>query len=323
MPDQPLKMILMGTGPFAVPAFEAIYRSNDTVALVVTRPQTVAKSRKPAAVSPVRQWAETHGLPIYDPASINEAEAIERIRGAEVDLLIVCDYGQILSAEALGVAPLGGINLHGSLLPAYRGAAPVQWAVWNGDAETGVSVIHMTPRLDGGPVLAMARTPIGAAETAGELEERLSQMGVEVTLQAIEKLRFWDGHDTLGTPQDQSLVSKAPRLRKADGRIDWSRSCGQIDCHLRAMHPWPGAFSEADAGGKQPIRLGICHLKPVDLAKPTNTQPGQILIDAGHLIVVAGDGCMEVVSLQPAGKREMPSQDYLRGNALTAGMVLR
>ncbi|QDV68880.1 Methionyl-tRNA formyltransferase [Rosistilla carotiformis] len=322
MPDRPLTMVLMGTGPFAVPAFEAIRRSGDSIALVVTRPEVISKSRKPAPPGPVRQWATDNGLPIFDPPTINADDAIAKLRSLQADLFVVCDYGQILSSQALEAAALGGINLHGSLLPAYRGAAPVQWAVWNGDAESGVSVIHMTPRLDGGPVIASATTPIQATETAGELEDRLSQLGVQPTLVAIDILRNWDRASVIGAPQDKSLVSKAPRLAKADGKIDWTQTVRQIDCHVRAMQPWPDAFTLVETGTKQPLRLVIRQIAASDHPRPADAQPGQVIAIDGRLLVAVGDGCIEILRLVPAGKREMSADAFVRGNPLPVGTIL-
>ncbi|WP_417747485.1 methionyl-tRNA formyltransferase [Rosistilla oblonga] len=322
MPDRPLTMVLMGTGPFAVPAFDAIRRSADSIALVVTRPEVISKSRKPAPLSPVRQWATDNELPIYDPPSINDVDAVAKLQALQSDLFVVCDYGQILSSQALEAAVMGGINLHGSLLPSYRGAAPVQWAVWNGDPESGVSVIHMTPRLDGGPVIASATTPIQATETAGELEHRLSQLGVQPTLDAIQTLRNWDRESTIGVPQDKSLVSKAPRLAKADGRIDWSKSLREIDCHVRAMQPWPDAFTLVETGAKQPLRLVVRQLTASEHPRPADAQPGQVIVADGRLLVAAGDGCVEILRLVPAGKREMAAAEFMRGNPLPADAIL-
>ena len=172
--------------------------------------------------------------------------------------MVVCDYGQILKPAALESAPLGGINLHGSLLPKYRGAAPVQWAMLSGDEETGVSVIHMTPRLDGGPILTTRRTRIRDSETAGELEARLAVLGVEATLEGVDLLTRWDGQSLIGTPQAASQVTKAPRLQKSDAAIDWGKTAREIDCHVRGMQPWPIAFTYFPTGtGKPPLRLAI------------------------------------------------------------------
>ncbi len=327
----PLRLILMGTGPFAVPAFEALVDAGHEIALVVTRPALQVRSRKGTPPTPVRAFAQRHGFALFDPESINTPESIERLRSEKASLLVVCDYGQILSSGALDVTPLGGINLHGSLLPAYRGAAPVQWAVLNGDAVAGVTVIHMTTRLDGGPILATAETPIEPTDTAGSLETRLSLLGVEPTLRSVEKLALWDGTASTGKPQDSTRVSRAPRLSKASGRIDWTKSAAEIDCHVRAMQPWPGAFTDYSPEDDRPaIRLAVRVVKKVEWPHSDNStagslirQPGR-LIDDKRLLISTGPtenpGVICIERLQPAGRNEVSGDDFLRGHRLKAGV---
>jgi methionyl-tRNA formyltransferase len=320
--SMPLRAIVMGTGPFAVPSFRAILAAGHNITLVVTRPQPAVKTRGAAPPAPVRAWAESESLPIFDPPSINDADAIERLVAEQADLLVVCDYGQILKPAALESAPLGGINLHGSLLPAYRGAAPVQWAVLCGDAVAGISVIHMTPRLDGGPILQTRETPVGEKETSGELEERLSQLGVPATLEAMEMLSVWDRKSPIGVAQDASKVSKAPRLQKADGEIKWSRSSREIDWQVRGMQPWPIAFTHITvAEGKPPLRVAVKQVSVSAETRPGSAVAGQILPGEG-LLVCTGDGVVSIDRLQPAGKREMTGKEFLCGYKNLAGIIV-
>lgn len=315
------RMILMGTGPFAVPSFEAIRLAGYPIAMVVTKPAPPVKSRKGPPPAPVRLWAEANGLPVFDPPSINDSGAVARIASENPWLLVVCDYGQILKPDALAAAQIGGINLHGSLLPAYRGAAPVQWALLSGDAVTGVSVIHMTPRLDGGPIIVTDQTPITDDETAGQLEERLSQIGVGATIKAIELLSRWDGQTTIGQVQDASKATKAPRLAKSDGQIDWGRSAGEIDCHVRGMQPWPVAFTQmmVDAE-KPPVRLAILEVSATDIDS-SEMHPGEVRCEDRFLVATA-DRMLEIKRLKPAGKREMDAQEFLRGQRPAEGTRL-
>lgn len=318
---RPQRLIVMGTGPFAVPSFDALRRAGHQIELVVTRPLPPVKSRKGPPPSPVRLWAETHRLEIFDPNSINDEESVERIRAVKASLLVVCDYGQILKPPALAAATLGGINLHGSLLPAYRGAAPVQWALLNGDKKTGVTVIHMTPRLDGGPILETRETVIGEDETAGELELRLSLLGVDATMAAVDLLSQWDRQSDIGTRQDPAQVSKAPRLKKSDGLIDWSRSAAELDCHVRGMQPWPLAFTHFPVADKPPIRLVIKKIRTIDDRPAVGLSAGEILED-DRFCVATGDLPVEITRLQPAGKREMSGIDFLRGHKPAPGSRL-
>ncbi|GAA5508836.1 methionyl-tRNA formyltransferase [Novipirellula caenicola] len=316
MPDSDkLRIIAMGTGPFAVPSLEALRAAGHEFVLVVTRPQPPVKSRKGAPPSPVRQWATENNLPLFDPPCINDESAVERLNRVAADLLVVCDYGQILKPAALATAPLGGINLHGSLLPAYRGAAPVQRALLSGDAVTGVSVIHMTPRLDGGPILATRQTPIADDETAGELEDRLAKIGVQATLEAVELLSTWDRSSPIGTPQDKTKVTRAARLSKAEAEINWNQPARMIDCHVRGMQPWPIAFCFVPVAGKdEPIRVAIKQVQRLD-AVPAGVSPGTVEVDGeGRFKVASQDDWVQIVRLQPAGKREMAAEEFLRGH---------
>lgn len=317
----PSRLVLMGTGPFAVPSFEALRAAGHVIALVVTKPQSPVKSRKGPPSNPVRQWAEEWGLPIFDPQTINEEAAISEVAAKQPHLLVVCDYGHILKPAALATAQLGGINLHGSLLPKFRGAAPVQWALLSGELISGVSVIHMTPRLDGGPVLVTRQTAIEANETAGQLEERLAQLGIDATLEAIGKLADWDGNSVLGQLQDAAKVTKAPRLSKADGEIDWSRTAEQLDWHIRGMQPWPGAFTHLELGnGKPAMRLVIRGIELTETPSDDRIS-GEIVLGDGFQVATA-DRLVRIKRLQPAGKKEMTGSDFLRGHQPPAGTRL-
>lgn len=327
-PTPRLKLILMGTGPFAVPTFEALVEAGHEVLLVVTRPAAAVKSRRGPPPAPVREFAAARGLPLESPPSVNTPETIARLQTLDPDLLVVCDFGQILSDAALSVARLGGINLHGSLLPAFRGAAPVQRALLAGEPVTGVSIIHMTPKLDGGPILAASETPIRLDETAGELEHRLARLGVEPTLASVRTLAAWDGHSPIGSPQDPKRVSRAPRLHKEEGKIDWRRTAEQVDWHVRGMSPWPGAFTEvAIEFDKPPLRIAVRQITIIERESlfpsheyPT-TLPG-MLIDAAQFTVATGRGAIRIDRLQAAGRGEVTGAEFLRGYRLQVGTRL-
>src|SRR6478672_654673 len=206
-----MRIAVLGTGPFAVPMFAALLDSHQEVAALITRPTPPAKGRQKSPPNPMSDQAESHGLPIHAPETINGKEGLAVLRQLLPELLVVCDYGQILSPEALSISTLGGINLHASLLPKYRGAAPIHWALLNGERETGVSVIHMTPRLDGGPILVQRAASIGDEETQPELEQRLAAIGKEAVQEAIDMLEKWDRTSSIGTLQDAAQATKAPR----------------------------------------------------------------------------------------------------------------
>jgi methionyl-tRNA formyltransferase len=312
-----MKVLFLGTGPFAVPSLKAIHESEHELIGLVTRPApaNLRRKQKPPA-NPMREAAEGLGLRVWDPVNINAPEGIEVLKSSEADLLVVCDYGQILSPEALAVTPLGGINLHGSLLPKYRGAAPVHWAIYHGDAETGVSVIHMTPRLDGGPILEQVVVAIEPTETQPELEERLSELGKDAVLAAIQQLEAWDRETTLGDLQEASQVSKAPRLTKEQGQVNWQQSAEQIRNQVRAFQPWPGSYTWLLQPGQAPLRLVIGQAKTLPSAGGCELMPGRVRVDEEQrLWVETGAGYLEILQLQPAGKRMMVTADFLRGYA--------
>jgi methionyl-tRNA formyltransferase len=237
----------------------------------------------------------------------------------DFQLLVACDYGQILSAGTLAVSPLGGINLHASLLPKYRGAAPINWALYHGDAETGVTVLHMTARLDSGPCLVQCRTPIGFDEDAVQLERRLSEIGVAAVHEALGMIARWDGHSPLGVPQDPQAATKAPRLKKTDGEVDWTRSARQIASQVRALKPWPGTFTTWRRPGAEPIRLILDHVSVVADAA-CDGQPGEaVLADKSRLHIATADGRLSLDRVQPAGKRSMAIDEFLRGHSVAVG----
>ncbi len=267
-----MQLIMMGTGPFAVPTFSGLFETHHRVVTLVTQPLAAPGGTRPAPVSPMRDLAHQHRVPIFDPESINTPEACAHLHSLQADLLVVCDYGQILSAETLATARLGGINVHGSLLPKYRGAAPINWAIYHGETETGVSVIHMTPQLDAGPVVAQARTPIDPDETAEQLERRLAQIGAWLVRRVLDA---FEAGTLEALPQDPALASKAPRLKKTDGLIDWTRSALGVKNQIRAMQPWPKAYTFWHRPGSAPARL---ILGPVDVVDhPVAAAPGTVL----------------------------------------------
>lgn len=313
-----MRLLMMGTGPFAVPTFRALLDSPHEVLALVTRPTPPAKGREKASLNPMRDLAEERGLTVYSPESINTDEAEVKLREWNADLFVVCDYGQILSKPALSLAPLGGINLHASLLPKFRGAAPIHWAILNGEAETGVTVIHMTPRLDGGPCLAVRRTPIGYEETQSELEHRLSEIGVPAVLEAIEALSQWDRMSALGTMQPKDKITKAPRIAKTDGLIDWTKSAAFIQRQVRALKPWPTTYTHWQRPIGEPLRVIVDHVVPCN--EPVPVEPGTVVVSDGKQLVIAtGEGSVSIDALQPAGKRVLQINEFLRGYPVKVG----
>lgn len=318
-----MRLAMLGTGPFAAPTFAALLASRHEVVGLVTQPQREEQGRKKAALSPLRELAAATGRPIAAPASINTPEARQQLAQWAPELLVVCDYGQILAPETLAVAPRGGVNLHGSLLPRYRGAAPVNWALYHGDAETGVTVIHMTPRLDAGPALAVGRLAIDPDETAPELEARLAQLGAPLVLATIDRLERGEAQPIA---QDETTATRARRLRKSDGAIDWNRTALEIKNQIRALEPWPRTFTYWHRADGPPLRLIP---GPVEIAAPlidasgdasSNALPGTVVeAEGGRLVVATGRGLLAWRSAQPEGKRMLSIEEFLRGYPVRVG----
>ena len=315
-----MRIVVMGTGPFAVPSFRRLLDSTHEICGLVTRPAPAAVPgrRATAPPNPMREVAEAAGLTVVAPASINTPEALEQLRAWNADLFMVCDYGQILSAAALDCSRLGGINLHASLLPKYRGAAPINWAIYEGEAETGVTVIHMTPRLDAGPCLVQRATPIGPQEDAGQLERRLAEIGADAVMESLRMLADWDGHATLGEVQDPSLASRAPRLKKADGNVCWERSAGEIARQVRAFQPWPGTYTHW-LRTPAPLRLVLWQVEAEPQSSGCPVAGTVVSVDDQSLRVACGEGVLRITELQPSGKNRLPVAQFQRGYPLQVG----
>jgi methionyl-tRNA formyltransferase len=311
-------IVVMGTGGFAVPAFRALLASRHRVSAVVTRPAHAPPGRRPPP-NPMHDAAQAAGVAILAPERVNDGGQVAEIAALRPDLFFVCDYGQLLSAALLGVAPYGGLNLHGSLLPRHRGAAPVQWAILEGDAVSGVSVIHMTAALDAGNVVAARATPIGPTETAAALEARLAAIGAEAVLEAVETVLTAGPGAAVGRPQDPAGVTRAPRISKADGLIDWTQPADRIERMRRAFEPWPRTATYLIAGpGRPGLRIGLDDVAVLPGGAVEAGPPGSILAaDAEGIVVACGGGTRLVIRrLVPEGKRGMAAADFLRGHPL-------
>lgn len=305
---------MMGTGDFAVPAFRALYTSGHEVVGLFTQPDRTGSGHH-RHVNPMKELAIEKGTPVFQPQSVNTPDALANLRGLNADLFVVAAYGQILSKDLLAIPRLGAINLHASILPRHRGAAPVQYAVWKGDKMTGVTIFQITPGLDSGAILGVETVAIAPSETAGELEVRLAELAVPLALRVIDEL---ENGTTQPKPQDVSLVTRAPRIKKDDGLIDWSKSNEEIDWHVRAMQPWPSAFTFLRTAGRSPARLIVLEVKPVDTC--VDGAPGEILsANDGRLIVKTGRGAVEIVRIKPEGKREMTAAEFLCGHLVGPG----
>ncbi len=300
-----MRLVMLGTGPFAVPTLEGLVASRHEVVLVVARPPR----GRDALASPVQRAGESLKLETWTPESVNLPDSQSRLASLQADLLVVCDYGEILRPATLATTRLGGINLHGSLLPKYRGAAPVQCAILSGETETGNTVIQMTPGLDAGPCLAQESTPIDPDEDAAELEARLAALGAKLVLRVVDELAAGTAKPIEQNPAE---ASKAPRLAKEDGAIDWSRSAIEIKNQVRAVQPWPRAYTFWHRSDGPAVRLNIDR---VQLAAPGE------LASASGLVVDAIKSTLVVHRHRPPGNPDSPTRRQARhdGRRFPAG----
>lgn len=302
-----MRVLFYGTPGFALPAFEALLRRHEVVA-VVTQPDRPAGRGQKLAPSPVKVRAERAGLRILQPQRLRDPEWPERLRAIDPEVAVVVAFGQILPKVVIEIPKRGSINLHASLLPRYRGAAPVAWALIRGETETGLTTFRMDEGMDTGPILLQARVPIFPEETAGELADRLSRLGADLLLRTLAEL------DRLTpVPQRHEAATFAPRLRKEDGVLDWSEPACSLVNRIRGCNPWPGSVSASPAG-----RLFIWRASV--LSEPSSAPPGMLVRTKDKALAIAtGDGLLLPREVQPENRRSMSWEEFLRGSRLSAG----
>ena len=309
-----LRIAMLGTGSFALPTFQGLLDSRHTLVGLVTQPDKTGTGHHQHR-NPLKELAVARELPVFQPEKASASESLELFASWQADLFVVAAYGQILSNKLLSIPRLGAINVHASILPKYRGASPIQHAVWLGEAETGITIFQIVRELDAGPVLAIERTPIGPNETSGELEERLATFAVPVLLRVVEQL---DSETATPQSQEHSQSTYARRLSKADGQIVWTQTASEIACHVRAMQPWPKAFSFWQRPDGSSLRVILPRASVV--AEDSSAPGGSVLPTApGRLLIKAGRDAVELESLQPEGKRPMSAAEFLRGYPVQPG----
>lgn len=303
-------MVFFGTPQFAVPTLDAILASSHQVVGVVTQPDRPRGRGQKETDAPVKARARQAGLAVLQPASLKDPAAVEAIAALNADIGVVAAYGKILTEALLAVPPRGMINVHASLLPAYRGAAPVHRAVMAGDTRTGVTIMRVVKALDAGAMLATVEQVIGPDETSDQAEKALAVAGATLLVETLDRLA---AGPIAEIPQDDSQATYAHRLTKDDGIVDWTRSAKHIHDQIRGLYPWPHAFSFVD--GK---RLILLRSRVVD-ASPTEA-PGTILAAHGDdLSVATGNGVLTLTELQAEGRRPSRTRDFLAGHRLQSG----
>ncbi len=305
------RVVFMGTPEFAVPALEALLKGPDEVLAVVTQPDRPRGRGRKLMPSPVKVMAQESEIPVYQPVKVSEPSFVETLSQMEPDLFVVCAFGQILPQKVLDIPGIMPINIHGSLLPKYRGAAPIQWAILNGDKETGITIMKMDAGMDTGPMLLKRSIPIGTNMTFGELSKEMSVLGAESLMEALDLLEKGRLSEE---KQPEEGVSYAPPIKKEQLQIDWSRPAWEVHCQMRAFDPKPGAWSLLDG---QRVRL----FTPGDIQSEKRPEPPGTLIRSGpeSFLIACADGVLEVKEIQWPGKKRLAVSDFLRGKKIPEG----
>ena len=305
-----MKLVFMGTPAFAVPSLEGLVRAGHQVAGVFSQPdRPVGRHQNKLQPTPVKERAQSHGIPVYQPETLRDGTALAILRELAPELIVVAAYGRFLPDDILALPARGCINVHSSLLPKYRGSAPINWAVLNGEAETGVTIQRMVHDMDAGDIILQRATPIGADEDAAALYDRLAELGGELAVEAVARI----GAGTVSyTPQDHGQATQAPMLSRELSPIDWTRSAQAVHNKIRGLHPWPVASTDAVSGETMKIYRSALP------DRTTGARPGAIVAAGREGIDVAcGDGrVLRILELQPPGKKRMPAAAYLAGHPI-------
>ena len=308
----PWRIVFFGTPSFALPSLQALVLGPDEVVAVVTQPDRERGRGRKVVPSPVKELALQKGVFLLQPEKVEEEPFQEAVKDLKTDLFIVVAYGQILPKSLLVIPKHGAVNVHGSLLPKYRGAAPIAWAVLNGEKKTGVTTMTMDEGMDTGDLLLQAEVPIGEEETTETLHDRLASLGAQMLMETLKKMKTGEIRPI---PQDHSKATYAPMVKKEDGRIDWVREAEVIDRQVRAFHPWPGAHTRWQG------RLLKIYRGEARKGKTTGKAGTVLWVGADFIEVETGRDSYLIKEVQPEGKRRMSVQDFLAGHPVSVGTV--
>lgn len=311
-----MKVIFMGTPDFSVGTLEALVEAGHEVVLAVTQPDKPKGRGKEMQFTPVKECALKYNIPVFQPRRVREAECIEELRKYNADIMVVVAFGQILPKEILEMTPYGCVNVHASLLPKYRGAAPIQWSIIDGEEVTGVTTMQMNEGLDTGDMLLKVEIPIEEKETGGSLHDKLAEAGAKLCVKTLEALQ---NKTVTPVPQGETTTAYAKMLEKQLGNIDWTKSAVEIERLIRGLTPWPSAYTNWN--GKV---MKIWDAKVVESENDTNeAQPGAIVkVEKDTFDVQTGDGLLKVRELQIPGKKRMDAGAFLRGYQIKEGEIL-
>jgi methionyl-tRNA formyltransferase len=309
-----MNIIYLGSGQFGLPCLDAIANSGHKIALVVSQPAQPAGRGRKLASTPAANWAITHSIPVIEIPDVNAPDIVSRIREEKPDLLVVIAFGQKISAEVAAVAPKGAINVHASLLPKYRGAAPINWAIVNGETETGISIITVAEKMDAGDILVSMKTMLDIEETAGELGDRLAKLAAPLLMTTIDQIA---GGTAIYRKQDESKVTCAPKLKKSDGFVDFAEPAEVLHRKMSGFWPWPGAtavYRSKKLGRTE--RVTFAKSEILRTANPENVPPGTI---DENLNVICGKNRLQIMKLKPENSRLMTFADFVNGRRVLPG----
>jgi methionyl-tRNA formyltransferase len=309
-----MRLVFMGTPDFASASLEALLRSDDSVVGVVSQPDRPKGRGQILTPSPVKLLAQREQIPLLQPLKMKDPEFLHSLAGWKPDLIVVAAFGRILPPVILSLPPRGCINVHASLLPKYRGAGPIQWAIINGEMETGITTMLMDEGMDTGAMLLQETIPITPDDTAGTLSPRLAELGGRLLVKTITRLK---AGTLVPRPQDSSRATLAPLLKKDDGAIDWALPATVLANRVRGLSPWPGSYTIVAGGDRWTIWRALA------LPGPVTNQPGVVVATTNEAIHVAtGEGVLAVMELQPANSRRMAVSQYLAGHSIAVGLQL-
>lgn len=307
-----MKVLFMGTPDFAVGALEALVKSEHEVVGVVTQPDKPKGRGKELQFPPVKECAVKYGIPVFQPVKVKNAEAVETLRSFGADIFVVAAFGQILSKEILEMPKYGCVNIHASLLPKYRGAAPIQWAVIDGEKESGVTIMQMDMGIDTGDMLLKRAVPLAEKETGESLYEKLSALGAEMIVEVLPQI---EAGTVKREKQDDSLSTHAGRLDKALGRIDWNKSAAEIERLVRGLNSWPSAYTSWNGKTLKVWEADVCE-------EAAGGEPGTVArVTKGEIAVNTGEGLLLLKSVQLEGKKRTMVKDFLLGYKIEAGQT--
>jgi methionyl-tRNA formyltransferase len=304
----------MGTPEFAVPSLQTLIGGNDHVVGVITQPDQPSGRGMTLHAPPVKVLATSYSLPVFQPARLRDPAVLVQLQSWQPDLIVVVAYGKMLPQTVLTFPPYGCINVHASLLPQYRGAAPIQWALASGEKETGITIMYISERMDAGDILLQKALPIAADDTGGTLHDKLAVLGADALREALQLLK---AGQLMARPQNESEATYAPLIHKDDGRIDWHQDASTIERRIRAFNPWPSAYTTAHG---RLLKIFAAHREFLPRPLPP---PGTVSeVTPVSLLVATGEGCLALSEVQLEGKKRLPIAEFLKGHHLTPGLIL-